>query len=160
MLGDDENTAMRRTACLALGALVVIVLGACGQIDPAPERGIEEPPPQGSQVTLSPPPTPTASAFPPREPSPEPLAEATQALRPEGPWLLYCGQDTEAALMDLDGPGRLHPGLSCLAPNQVSGTAGLAIGNEASFSSRRRELRRVAAARWAGQWTAPGAAGG
>ena len=155
MLGDDENTAMRGTTCLALGALVVIVLGACGETAPVAERGAGEDTLPSGQVTLPPPPTPTAPVFPPREPSPEPLAEATQALRPEGPWLLYCGQDGEAALMDIDGPGRLHLALSCLAPNQVSGMAGLAIGDGSliQFPSG-EELRGVCCG--AAGWSADG----
>ena len=126
---------MRRTMCLSLGALATILLGACGQIDPAPERGAEEGPPQGSQVTLPPEWTPTADvlASPLAEPTRPRPRFAPHTLTAQGPWVLFCsltGPDsigTQASAMDLDGPGRLYSGVPCPLPQHVSGPAGFAF---------------------------------
>ena len=135
MLGNDRKIAMRNSMCFALGALATIVLAGCDQAEPAPASGLVVSTPAASQVTLPPPRTPTASPLPPPEPSLEPTSAVPGPLSADGPWLLFCGQTGEAGLMDVDGPGRLFPGVPCLRSEQVSSTAGFALdyGNLVQF---------------------------
>ena len=141
--------------CFALGVLAAIALGACAQTDSAMERGVDEGPPSGGQVTLPPAWTPTASALPPREPTLEPLFEAAQAISSLGPWLVFCGQDGLMAVMDLEGPGRLYPGLLCLAPERVSALAGYALDVASLIQFPGGEEIRAACCDAAG-WSADG----
>lgn len=102
---------MPRSAWMVLGALATILLGACSGIDSALERGAEERPPLGAEVTLPPDPmslvepviateapTPPPGGGP--RPTPTPLPGAQ--LSDNGPWLIGSAGE-EVLVFEADG---------------------------------------------------------
>lgn len=114
---------------------------------PLPTRPSPTPtPPPPTPTPTPPPPTPTPTELvfredvtrSPMETDPGPTEPAaTPTARPwpayltrEGPWLLYCDDDSDAALVNLDGSGRHKPGSDCFQPQHVAGGLGFALDRD------------------------------
>jgi len=148
----------------SLGVLLAIALGACVPAEPrvepttvstpaapaidqgAIERGAEERPPAGAQLTPTAVPTKgpiTPSVMPP-DFLPGSSPDAGAGLATDGPWVLYCDVTAWATLMDPDGMGRQFSLLGCPTPRTVSPEAGLAL-----VGNRLVQFPAVEAVRWA-----------
>lgn len=123
---------MKRTAWVALWMLAALAAAGCALVDLAQPTPAQTLPPRESSR-----PTPTtlpptlepgiASAVERGAEQLPPAGDQPTGLNGDGPWLLYCDQEERAALMDVDGPGRLTLGVGCMQPGQVSAAAGLAV---------------------------------